>query len=139
MLDYDSIIMDRFPFVVVQDGKYGSLDDEGNLEIPCEYDYLNAAGAFFIIKDGEKYGTLSLENKVVEKPQFDKIEKGLYDMFGMVYLNDKMGLLNIDGTILLPIEYDSIEKVGVAQVKATKDGETFNFNCTELQLKAMDK
>ncbi len=139
MLDYDSIIMDRFPLVVKQDGKYGALDDEGNLNIPCQYNYLSGAGGFFIIKSGDKYGTLSKENKVLETPKFDRIEKRHFIMFGKAFINDKVGLLDTDGTLLLPVEYDALDVKVNGQVTAQKGDETLHYNCMELQIKATNE
>ena len=139
MLEYDSVIVKNTPFIVIEDGKYGTLDLEGNIDIPIKYNYLEAAGSFLISKKRNKYGTLSLDNKVLEKPQFDKIEKNLFTMFGKVYQNGKIGLLNTDGYLLLPAEYDSLEVKVNGQVTATNGDKEYQFNCMELQLKVLEK
>ncbi len=107
----------------VLDGeKWGIIDDHGNIILKAEYDEIGdfINGAASITKDG-KIGFINRDYKVISQPIYDFV--GTMNSQGFVWVNTggkpdsnraghitkgKYGILDISGTIIIPVSYSSI-------------------------------
>lgn len=114
-------------FAARLNGKWGLVDYEGNVLIPCEYDdiYVNHKGMARLKKDG-KYGFLKVGEdsripfvydyaKSFALPHPDECE---------VMVQDRWGVIDSDGNIIVPIVYDSVSVNTPNLYRVEKDGKT---------------
>ncbi len=89
------------------------------LLIPCEYSSIQKADNlnYFKVKKDNMYNLVDIDNKVLFKTWYDEIylPKGGRKKF-IVSLKGKMGIVDINGNQIVPLEYLSIEET------AYKDG-----------------
>lgn len=104
------------------------IDNTFNIDVPKEYDIACYAGFGLVRvmnKEGE-WGLINLMNDVIIAPQFSYIDvfDGTFAIVGnsednevilfpdedRSYVNMKYGLIDVSGDIVLPIEYDYIDK-----------------------------
>ncbi len=118
---YDNIFKPNgsYPMLVVVKGKkHGLIDLNGKEIYPCMYEdiiieryYSEFNSPPPCIKLNNKYAVGNYSGKILSKFQFDKIEwkKGHYFVFGIVTLNNKMGIIDTLGKEIIPIKYDLID------------------------------
>lgn len=93
---------------VMKNGKWGYLDDDNQLLIPCEYDniYYPKNGLFEVVKDG-KHGLVDSSNQIV----YDVIYEDIDDDSFIINLkkNGKWAFGDFDGKIFSTFKYDEID------------------------------
>ncbi|MFT4660702.1 MAG: hypothetical protein ACI8XB_000970 [Patiriisocius sp.] len=114
--EYDWIeSTDQERFRVKQGSAFGLLSKSGELLLPLEYDWIgliNGKKPILLQKD-EKIGYLNNANEIVIPISYDldKNNARLHDFngdFTRVKKNGKYGVIDMNGLIILPIEYDSL-------------------------------
>jgi hypothetical protein len=99
---------------------HGLIDKNGIEILPCKYE-IRVSGFFLdqkriIYKENEKYGILTFNDEVVISPEYTSIQN-IRNMFYEVKVGGdertiddegNFGLITLDGSIMLPIEYKSI-------------------------------
>lgn len=65
-----------FYYIVKKDNKYGVFDNHANEIIPLQKKplYRLGTGPFFLFKKGNKYGVIDIYQRIIVKPQYNKIE-----------------------------------------------------------------
>lgn len=89
--------------------KVGLVDTLGTLAIPVMYDAIYYASAGFIVKADKKYGVVNTANKVVIPLTHDYVYSNYENDNLRVIDGGKSGLADINGNMILPVEYDEIE------------------------------
>jgi len=122
-------------------GKYGFADFNAKVIVTPRYDYIvEETDNYVIVKNGDKFGLLDkINGKEILPCLYNDItvvgkeEKTIYTTLQNTYfslmINNKWGVANTNGKIIVPIEYDNIEITNKG-FKITKDGETFMLNNT---------
>ena len=103
-----------YDFIIRKDNKWGCLDGDGNLIIPCEYD------------------------KILHFCYCGHPDSGLYE----IWQDNKMGLCDKEGKIIIPCQYDRIIHVGYNApiIEVKKEGFSFlwiliNGSCRQISPK----
>jgi len=100
----------------------GLIDKNGNEIVPCKYktrfDGFLYEQKLIIFEENEKYGIVTFDDNVIVPPQYTSIvrtgSKNFPDVFevssgGTIdHPDKKRGLIAMDGSAILPIEYDNI-------------------------------
>lgn len=94
--------------MIIKDGKYGFVDDEGLLRIANRYDEArDFENGFAPIKLRHHWGFIDKSDQIAVQPNFDDVYP--FRMHASVVEKDgKFGLVNDTDEIILPIRYDSI-------------------------------
>lgn len=100
-------------FVINKEKKIGIIDYEGKQKIPFIYDTLYTEHSVprissLIGKIDSLYGLISLENEIIQPFNYKYIYALNYGLLAYVDKNNKVGILNHDGSIMIPFEYDAI-------------------------------
>jgi hypothetical protein len=100
-------------YVVVQNDKFGKVNIKGEEIFPCIYDGITTwveygpKGHYVMI--GDKMGLIDYNGNTIIPIQFEGINECTGTFWVEVYQNGKVGLcFKNDGSIFLPIEYDSL-------------------------------
>ncbi|MBS9783276.1 MAG: WG repeat-containing protein [Pasteurella sp.] len=121
-LEYDYVGLPSNGLLKVRkDWKYGFINNKGEVAVPLQYDYIEPfttyAGALLsAVEIGDKKGYINTKGDF-----FDSVFKptnGLYE----VKKDNKSGLINNQGEIILPLEYDFIYPFKNSMAKIKKDG-----------------
>ena len=105
---YDKILKSReTTYAVMNNKKYGILNNEGDLIIDCAYDL---AGGFdknglALIKIDQRYGFINMENKLVI-PAIHEYVSGFYDSLSSVKVNGKNKFMDTSGNFISQKEYE---------------------------------
>ena len=116
--------------VVKKNGKYGYIDDEGDEEIPCQFD---EAHSFYsdlaLVRQGGKYGFIDDDGKFEINPIYDKAfdfnEKGIGAVGKNIDGVLKFAIINEEGKLLSEFVYRNV-LIGENRIFAY-DGEFFYF------------
>ena len=102
--------------------KYGYINREGELVIPCEYDTHGSCnnGLINVSKDG-KYGYINIDNEVVIPLEYDEVYSA-GDGLMTVNADGKYGLIDRGNNVVLPFEYDDLSVYTNGVAYAVKDG-----------------
>ena len=105
-----------------EDVKYGFIDWDGDLIIPCKYDYISGfSDGKAVFRQNDKFGAIDYRGKVVLQPKFD-----LLGNFGSgmapFYADSAWGYVYVSGkTALKPIYNEALpHRYGYAAVKIDK-------------------
>jgi hypothetical protein len=107
--------------------KYGLRDSTGKEVIPCEYDYLEWLNDSLIVLSKNNHETQALYNSKGEQlTEFKYMVIGQFmDGLSKVREGDKFGFMNMNGDVIIPIEFDFCEPFenGIAMImEGTKWG-----------------
>lgn len=120
--------------------KWGIMDIYGAVILPAEYEWISAEDDYksFILKKDGLCGVMSKEAILSQKQDWliPCIYQYLFyrDGFYAAHKDDKKGVIDAQGKIIIPFEYDSLvpardEKLDLVSVK--KDGECFFINAKQ--------
>lgn len=94
---------------IERDGKFGFIDDRGNLRIANRYDdigeFQEGLAPFKLIG---KWGFLNKSDQVIIQPNYDKVSP-FRNGLSIVFRNGKCGVIDKKGTTHLKLQYDSIQ------------------------------
>ncbi|MCU0392397.1 MAG: WG repeat-containing protein [Thermoflexibacter sp.] len=139
-MEYDEINAFREGFALVQkDGKFGFIDLKGREKIAIKYDYAqDFVQGIAIVKKNEAFGAIDTDKKEVIAFEYQQIEyliekpkKGndAHEFFAQllkVKKGNKYGIVNQQGKIIIPIEFESLNldiKGFGFRAKRTQEGE----------------
>lgn len=97
---------------VSSDNKFGYIDSNGKVIIPISYTELGEPQNQLIIAKDEitqKFGVINHDNKFVVEPKYDYILSRNDNFFIVGDENFKEGIINLNGKVLLPLEYSDLE------------------------------
>ena len=119
------------------DGKWGVIDVSGNNVLPLEFQTV-------LISDNERLFTVSknYETAVINDKGLVIVDYGEYDFvdgfdsgLARVRIGKKMGIIDSEGAVVLPVYYDNVwnfYKKGRSDTKIEKDGRMFKMSFNEL-------
>ena len=125
---------------LTEDNKWSIIDPYNNLILPAQYDDIRAFNDFnaFLIKENGLWGMMSKEQivKGTFRWTLPCIYQSLnaYSEYYVARKNGKVGVINEQGEVIIPFEYDSFapardEKLNLISVK--KDGECYFINAQQ--------
>lgn len=90
-----------------QNGKYGIIDDVGNIIIDAQFDSLDCLiEGYAPFEKNEKWGYINKAGEVVIEPQFDFCS--FFDNgYAQIKQNGKYGFIDFKGNIILPPKYEN--------------------------------
>ena len=124
-VDYDlAIQLEKYLYIVLKESKWGVVSTNDNFFIPCKYekfeiDSRQASFAqrpdsltrckFILFHAGNEKVIFCIHNRKILKG-FD--EASICNNMTILYKNDKCGLINKNGDIIMPLKFDSIKIIG---------------------------
>jgi WD40 repeat protein len=105
--------------VFEKNGKYGFVDQNGNVKIAIKYDYCSEfSNGLAKVQIGSKYGFINSTGKEVISIKYDEVGDFL-NRIVLVKLNNKFGAIDRNGKEVLPVKCDYIGNFdsGAALVK----------------------
>lgn len=73
---------------ICQKGKWGLIDNNGEIQLKCEYDELNSSnGTFAAFRKGQKWGFITTDGEVYIEPQF--YDAKTFNAAGYVWVKDE--------------------------------------------------
>ena len=116
--EYEDIICEHLGNIFVKkSGKWGVVNDENQRLIPCKYDYIAFAwdeisenGRNYIVVQNDKFGKVTETGNEIFPCLYDGITTWVeYGPDGhYVKIGDKMGLIDYNGKVLIPVQYDKV-------------------------------
>ena len=98
-------------YMIQKDGKYGFINENGNLRIANRYDSLLCfSDARIGYKLGTKWGFIDVQERLVVQPIYDQVfpfKEGV----AVVRQKGKYGLIDPSGKLILSLKYVSIDQV----------------------------
>ena len=116
-------------FPIKKKKKWGYADSNGKIKIPCRFEFVETFNeGFAIFKQNKLTGLIDTTGKEFIPPTYEDIKVLEYAI--LVRSNNKYGLLNKEGILLIPCLYDKIEFISSTIAKAIdKKGLTYiNLN-----------
>lgn len=102
-------------------GKWGVIDLSGKEVINAEYDDLDPSDYKLVaVCKNEKWGYLNMKGEQITKFEFDDAEGFDGCEYAFVGKNDRCGLIDTSGKIIIPIKYDDLDFLEV------QNGEEFS-------------
>jgi len=112
--DYNSSL-----YMAKRNSKWGAIDSIGNVKIPFIYnDRFRIEKKFIIFKsENNKYGVLDFDGNILIEPSYESLwalRRGDQSLIGAVKennkgrVNNKDGIINLKGDIIIPFEYSRI-------------------------------
>ena len=105
---------DKALFLVEKNGKRGLIDTTNKIIVPIIYDYVNYVNENNVMVNNNKlYGILSKDNQIIVPIEYEEIYQkniswhNLDDIF-QIKIAGKIGLMALNGNIILPAEFNSI-------------------------------
>jgi len=98
-------------YIVSRYNKMGYLDEEGRLGVPIIYDSLiwPRLEKYLYAKQGENWGIIDLQGKVIIPMEYQLITDSYHDEKNFIVAkNGKVGTINWQNEIQIPIEYDGL-------------------------------
>ena len=94
---------------IKSEGKYGAIDKQGKTVLPFKYDYLSYDQEYdqYLYGEGEKYGFLNGKGEVLVPAKYDMVNH-MIEGYGVVYLNEKSGIIDRTGKLVVPITHEAI-------------------------------
>jgi len=96
-----------------ENGKYGFKDENGNVVIPCKYDFVGrwTIGRFCQVEIENKIGYIDVTGKVIVPIEYDYVEyldkcNCFVVTQGNRISDRKVGVISPEGKIIFPLEYD---------------------------------
>ncbi len=90
------------------DGKWGFIDERGQLSIANRYDSVqHFSEGLSAIKLIGKWGFIDKQERLVIQPTYDEVTP-FYGQLSIVRKNSRFGLIDLEGKEVLPVKYDKI-------------------------------
>jgi hypothetical protein len=90
--------------------KYGIIDHSGKWVIPATYQNLGDVSEQIAFLKDNLWGFINLQNKVIIQNIYE--EAISFDgNFSIVGFSDKIGVIDLNGEVVVPIEFDAIQKL----------------------------
>ena len=111
---------------IIQDGKYGIMDKNGNITVQCKYAKIkqnweqNDSSIFSVSDDSGKCGAIDYNGNIIVPIEYD--DAYCYGQYISATKDSKCGLLKLNGEVIFPVEYDSIEKLDKDRFAVEKNG-----------------
>jgi len=108
--EYDQVIFQGSDRFVVYNGELCGLIAENGILIPVEYDAVSGLGNdLFRLTRGYLHGIYSLSKGTILPVEYDYLYKDYYQDYILLTQQEKFGMSDGNGNILLPCIYDGLE------------------------------
>ncbi len=94
--------------IIAKDGKYGRINTSGDVVTEIEYENIGSGTKFIPYEKEEYWGLMSLSNKILVSPKYDALDI-VNDNRAITKLEDSIGLIDVNGNVLLDNSYKSID------------------------------
>ena len=94
--------------IVSRKGKYGRINNNGDVITDIEYENLGAGTRFIPFEEEGYWGVLSLSNKELIAPEYERIEM-IDERYAITTDNDSLGVINVKGVVVIPNKFQSID------------------------------
>ncbi|MBX2841975.1 MAG: WG repeat-containing protein [Flammeovirgaceae bacterium] len=119
-------------YPIKKDNKWGAINQEGNIIISPEYDFISDfKNGYAILKKEDKSGLIDTSGKILFPPTYDKIKPVGGKTF-VVWTGFNAGLIDLNNKVLIPVNYNNIlqltdklvgiikeSKLGIANIEGT--------------------
>lgn len=111
--EYDDVVVDG-PLIIVQTGnRYGCFDREGAVVLPAVYDEIHVQENEIIFSKDGKYGAADLKGNRITEPLYDFITLIPQKKACIVEQDNRFGMIDYEGHIIIPVIYEEISCRGV--------------------------
>lgn len=111
-------------YTVQKSGLIGFRDDQGVELIPCEYDDFKYYNSIYAAKKNGKWGAVNLEDEKSNLPfEYSKIKYDPIYEYYLVEKKKKEGVISSKGEVLIPIEYEDVDRYGKEESLIKQKGE----------------
>lgn len=106
---YDDITPGQYEnFLWLREKKlWGIVNLNGNTVIPINYNKIDYSGGLFLVKLGNKYGALDINNKQIVATVYDEIIHDQEENILLVRNMNLWGMLNMNGLEIMPLKYEN--------------------------------
>lgn len=106
--------------IVYKKGKYGRVNLKGDVVTDIIYENLGLSEKFIPFQKEGEWGLMSMSNKVLISSMYESID--VYEnKFVVASLDDSIGMLGVNGNVLIPFEFNEIEWLIDDYVKVQRD------------------
>ncbi len=114
---------------VVQNGKWGLLDEELSLAVPCRWDYIGSLSENRrLVKQGDLYGFLDSAHKTVIAPAYPLAGNFAEGLCAVQNSEGKWGYIDASGAVAIPLIYDEAADFSCGFALVKQDGYYFYIN-----------
>ena len=112
---------------VMQDGKYGLIDFEGNKVLECDYDEILALTSVkneFLVKKAGNVGLINEKGQTIIPTQYKEIltlKEKYTNEYIIVNENNKYGIISTSGAVLIEPKYEEVKYVNTSDSFAVKE------------------
>ncbi|MFD2286435.1 hypothetical protein GJU39_00740 [Pedobacter petrophilus] len=94
--------------VVVKNNQFGYVNKAGEVAIALSFDdAFDFEGDYAVVQKGGKIGLITLNGQIKFLGNYDNIKLlQPYDQFCSAEINGKHGIINVDGIVILPFQFD---------------------------------
>jgi hypothetical protein len=99
-----------YDFIVVNNGKYGVVNQDGKKTVPILFDEIDGSGySNYRVMRGGKCGLVSRYGDIILHTDYDDVHPAHYGWYpATVTLNNKKGVVDSEGNLVIPIEYEDV-------------------------------
>lgn len=106
--------IDQYLFPVKKNNKWGYVFKGDKIGIPFQYDMANSFHQdFAIVKQGNQDFLIDTKGNLIHQKGYDELSVINRNKFIVARLNDKSGVLNLKGEVIIPFKYESIKRAMV--------------------------
>ena len=138
---FNALAVDYLPFEL--DGKYGLKDEQGRVLITPSFEGLGwSDGSFSVVgqvtgyKLGSRWGLINLKGQRVTNPDFINLTPSGGDRLvvrkKIDAITTKLGCIDLQGNIKVPLKYDGIKVNGLQAIVFTKMGNAYFYGVINL-------
>lgn len=98
-------------FLTIKNGKWGVVDSLDNLIIPFEYNRIEFRNEKFILTKDKKLGLFDINYQEILPINYNNILARSNDRFIIRSYNRQEGLINGNGNVFIPLEYDYVGNI----------------------------
>ncbi len=129
-LQYNSIrLVFGDKFVVGKDGKTGVIDDNENIILPFDKQYITEASKCFIIEKDALFGLAAINGQILFSPKYKKLKELSPDYFTFSE-EKKSGIISSSGRIIIKAQFRNIFATGHEKIFFTQ---SFNYGYASLE------
>ena len=116
---------------VMQNGKYGLINFDGQELLPCEYDEITAlkgTKSNLIVKKAGNVGLVNELGQTIISAQYKDVlslEEGYKSEYIIINENNQYGLISTSGTILIEPKYELVKYLHSSEVIAVKENDVW--------------
>lgn len=113
---------------VLKDGKYGLINLNGDILLPCEYTEivsLKGVKNNFLVKKDNKVGLVNEKGQFIISKEYSNIltmKEGYKDEYIIVNTENKYGVISTSGKIIIETKYENIKYLNSKDMYAATDG-----------------